>query len=121
MQQPEQRNENRPAPAPASDPRALSLPERRSLAKSMRSAQQAWQRRLADLVEPPAPAEDFPAFLLETPAFRELNRRIGEASRRSQLPIAVADELQHFVDAFRDYLRTCAGEDVFAAPVRSNC
>jgi hypothetical protein len=121
MQLPEQRHDHRGAPALTGDPRALSLPERRSLAKSMRSAQQAWQRRLADLVEPPAPAEDFPAFLLETPAFRELNRSVGEATRRSQLPIAVADALQRFVDAFRDYLRTCAGEDVFAPPVPARC
>ena len=35
------------------------------------------------------------------------------------LPIAVADELDWFLQAFRDYLRTCDGEDVFAGSSQS--
>jgi hypothetical protein len=98
------------------DPRSLTLPERAAWHKRLLPAQRAWAARLPDLVEPPAPGQDFPAFLLETPAFLQLNRRIGEATARAQLPVAVADELQHFVDVYRDYLRTAAGEEVFTAP-----
>lgn len=98
------------------DPRSLTLPERAAWRQRLHDAQSAWQERLPQLVEPPAPGPDFPAFLLETPPFQELNRRIGEASRRAQLPVAVADELQHFVDVYRSYLHTRNGEEVFPAP-----
>lgn len=100
------------------DPRSLSLTERRAWLQQLLPAQRAWMARLPDLVEPPAPGGDFPAFLLETPPFLDLNRRIGEATARAQLPLAVADELQHFVDAFRDYLRTAAEPEVFTAAPR---
>lgn len=97
-----------------SDPRAIPLGERRAWASRLAEAQRSWLQRLPALLEPPAPAPDFPAFLLETTAFRSLALAIGEARSRTQLPTAVADELQRFVDAFRDYLRTDSGEEVFA-------
>ena len=64
--------------------------------------------------------DDFPAFLLATPPFQELANRLLKAKTRSQLPPATADELDWFVAAFRDYLRTCAGEDVFSSPSPSS-
>lgn len=110
-------NHSRSSPAAVlgfpADPRSLDLGERAHWMQRLQSAQRAWAARLPDLVEPPAPAADFPAFLLETPAFLQLNRRIGEATAKAQLPVGVADELQHFVDAFRDYMRTLDGEEAF--------
>lgn len=96
-----------------SDPRAIPLGERRAWASRLAEAQRSWLHRLPALLEPPVPAADFPAFLLETAAFRSLALAIGDARTRAQLPTAAADELQRFVDAFRDYLRTDTGEEVF--------
>lgn len=96
------------------DPRALSLAERRAAAASMHTAQGRWLRRLQPLIEPPALDADFPAFLLATPPFAQLARQLDGARQRAQLPAVVADELDWFVQVFRDYLRTCDGEDVFA-------
>jgi hypothetical protein len=100
-----------------SDPRTLSLPERRQWCRRLDGAQRTWQQRLRDLAEV-RPDPGFPAFLLATPPFAGLAARIGCAAARRDLPVGVADELDRFVDAFRDYLRTSAGEDVFAGPVR---
>lgn len=100
------------------DPRAISLQDRRAHAARMQREQNHWLARLAKLTEPPAPERDFPAYLLATPHFRDLLRRIGDVQVRSQLPIAVADELDWFVDAFRDYLRTADGEDAFTVERR---
>lgn len=102
------------------DPRNLSLEARRATAAGMHAAQSRWLARLQLLIEPPALDSDFPAFLLATPPFADLARRLGQAHLRAQLPAADADELDWFVHAFRDYLRTCDGEDVFefAAPPR---
>lgn len=97
------------------DPRALPLAERRALADRMANEQQAWLARLRNLVEPPAPDEDFPAFLLATPAFGDLSTRLGDAERRADLPTDVADELDWFAASFADYLRTCEGEDSFSS------
>jgi hypothetical protein len=72
-----------------------------------------WRARLQQLAELP-PADDFPFFLLATPAFAGLRAAIEAAATRADLPTRTADELDRFVDAYRDYLRTCAGEDVFA-------
>jgi hypothetical protein len=103
------------------DPRALPLAERRVFRQRLHADQQHWLERLRRLVEPPAPDRDFPAFLLALPPFAALRRAIGDATDRRQLPTAVADELDHFAGAYRDYLKTCAGEDQFAVPAKSRC
>lgn len=100
------------------DPRSLDLAARHALRQRMEAAQRRWLPRLRELVEPPAPALDFPAFLLETPALAGLAARLGTATRRADLPTAVQDEVQRFVDAFADYLRSDAGEQVFDGDVR---
>lgn len=97
------------------DPRALTLAERRATAAQLHRDQVRWLARLQPLIEPPALAPDFPAFLLATAPFADLARRLEPARDRAQLPAADADELDWFVNAFRDYLRTCDGEDVFSA------
>jgi hypothetical protein len=97
------------------DPRAITLQERRATAVRLAQDQQHWLQRLQGLCEAPPPERDFPAFLLATPAFAELAARLGTATARRQLPLAVADELDWFVAAFRDYLRTVDGEDVFSS------
>ncbi|GAB4162128.1 MAG: hypothetical protein Fur0037_28490 [Planctomycetota bacterium] len=88
------------------DPRSLDLEERRAWCARLAHAQRHWIRRLPGLVEPPPPESDFPAFLLATGAFEELRKGIGDATRRAELPTDVADELQWFVDSYRDYLRS---------------
>lgn len=92
------------------DPRILDLDERRRWQRTMASAQRRWLDRLRRLCETP-PAADFPAFLLDTEAMAPLAERLGTSDRRSDLPVDVADELDWFADAYRDYLRTCDGED----------
>lgn len=98
------------------DPRTLNLDERRAMAAEMQAAQSRWHPRLQRLVEPPALEPDFPAFLMATAPFAELARRLDGAAGRAQVPPAAADELDWFVAAFRDYLRSCDGEDAFALP-----
>lgn len=100
------------------DPRAISLDERRATASRMHREQQVWLERLQALAEAPKPSKDFPAFLLATQPFADLAQRLGTATQRSQLPTQVADELDWFVQAFADYLRTDEGEDAFVAPRR---
>ena len=100
------------------DPRAITLQERRATAARLCREQEFWLERLQRLVEPPTPDRDFPAFLLATPPYADLARRLGGARNRAQLPPSVADELDWFVSAFRDYLRTCDGEDAFAQDSR---
>lgn len=95
------------------DPRSLPLADRRQAAVDLHLQQSRWLARLQPLIEPPALEPDFPAFLLATAPFAQLARRLGGATDRTQLPPEIADELDWFVDAFRDYLRTCDGEDVF--------
>lgn len=96
------------------DPRALSLPQRRTALRRLQREQTEWLARLQLLAEAPLPEQDFPAFLLATAPFHDLATRLGAARRRAELPPAVADELDWFVRAFRDYLRTRDGEDVFS-------
>mgnify|MGYP001384884649 CR=1 FL=1 len=96
------------------NPRALPLDERRASKEHMADDQAHWLSRLAQLVEPPVPTDDFPAFLLATPTFAELAQRIGSAKKRADLTIETADELDWFMAKFADYLRTCDGEDSFA-------
>ena len=94
------------------DPRALSLAARRAECQRRQADNQRWLDRLRALAEP-QPAADFPAFLLATPPFADLARRLGGAARRRDLPTGLADELDRFVEAYRAYLRTCSGEDAF--------
>lgn len=101
------------------DPRAITLQQRRTTRRQMQHEQQTWLERLRQLAEAPLPDDDFPAFLLATPPFQELAQRLGSAANRRQLPPATADELDWFLQAFRDYLRTCDGEDVFAGSSQS--
>lgn len=101
-----------------SDPRALPLAERRAARDRFEPQQRAWRARLRQLVEGEPPADDFPAFLLATPPFADLAHRLVGATRRSDLPAAAADELDWFLRAFADYLRTDADEDVFREPHR---
>ncbi len=107
----------RTPPLPA-DVRTLDLAERQALRQQLDAAQRAWLPRLANLVEPPPPAADFPAFLLDTPPFAPLRAAIGNARSRAELATSVREDVQCFVDAFRDYLRTTQGEDAFAARQR---
>ncbi|MBK8098491.1 MAG: hypothetical protein IPK26_15385 [Planctomycetes bacterium] len=96
------------------DPRSVPLAQRRRYADELAAAQAAWLPRLRTLCDTAPPADDFPAFLLATEAFLSLRRRLGAAVCRRALPADVADELDHFVDAYRDYLRTDEREDAFA-------
>ncbi len=86
------------------DPWSLPMCDRRRLCDQHATTQQAWLPRLGRLVEPPAPGDSFPAFLLELPPFARLKRAIGDANQAIDLDVGTADELQHFVDRYRDYL-----------------
>jgi hypothetical protein len=97
-----------------SDPRAIELAKRRAMRASMQRENDWWLDRLQRLGESPRPEADFPAYLLATPPFRDLARKLAAATRRAELDVAAADELDWFLRAFRDYLRTDAGEDVFS-------
>lgn len=97
------------------DPRAMTLQQRRSHHSRMHKEQRFWLERLRQLAEGSPPERDFPAFLLATPAFRELAQHLAKATSRAQLTAQVADEMDRFVQAFSDYLRTCDGEDSFAS------
>ena len=96
------------------DPRTLSLEERHRAKRRYAREQAAWLGRLGVLAEAPRPDDDFPAFLLATAPCPGLARRPGRAVSRQDMPPAVADELDWFVRAFADYLRTDEGEDAFA-------
>lgn len=112
---------NRPSLSPPTVPadvRTLDLGQRHALRQRLSAAQAEWLPRLRALVEPPAPDGDFPAFLLATEPFAWLRAAIGDARQAADLAPATADLLQRFVDAFRDYLRTLAGEDAFGGPAR---
>jgi hypothetical protein len=96
------------------DPRSLSLTERREFEQRLQAQQRHWLDRLRQLAEL-EPASDFPAFLLATSTFESLRQRIGVATSRQDLPTGTVDEIDHFVDAYRDYLRTDVDEDAFAS------
>jgi hypothetical protein len=102
------------------DPRAIQLTHRRKMRASMQRENDWWLERLQSLCEAPRPDFDFPGYLLATPPFRDLAGKLAAATHRRMLDIASADELDWFVDAFRDYLRTEAGEDVFSSAHPSN-
>lgn len=94
------------------DPRELDLGARHHWCQRLVAQQRSWLTRMCSLAEP-KPAADFPAFLLATPPFTALASRLAVAVTRSDLPTATQDEVDRFVDAFGDYLRTKKGEDVF--------
>jgi hypothetical protein len=87
------------------DPWALSIQERTELLLGSAAAQTRWLPRLQSLVEPPLPAADFPAFLLELTPWAHLRQAVAGARSRSDLDVATADELQRFVDLFQGWLR----------------
>ncbi len=68
----------------------------------MGAAQARWLPKVIDLVEPPTPGSDFPAFLLETTAFDGVRYAIEEAG--DAVDTATQDLVQHFVDQYRHYL-----------------
>ncbi len=86
------------------DPWSLSHCERRSLADALTRHQAEWLPRLTDLVEPPPLANSFPAFLLETEPFAHLKDGVADSTTRAQLDTGTADELQRFVDHYRNYM-----------------
>ncbi len=96
------------------DPRAISLEQRHRVLASMQREQTWWLDRLQALSEGQKPERDFPAFLLAMAPFQDLAKRLAKATQRAQLAPALADELDWFVNAFRYYLRTSEGEDVFS-------
>lgn len=87
------------------DPWSLPLAHRRRLAAAHLDAQNRWLEVIRAAVEPPAPDRDFPAFLLETPPFADLRARLCAGGPGRPLDTATLDELQHFVDRYREYLR----------------
>lgn len=103
------------------DPRTLTLAERAATAARMGKEQAHWLRRVRELAEGPTVGDHFPAFLLATSPFRDLAQRLGSTTQRSQLLTDVADELDWFVLAFADYLRTRDGEDSFVAASKQRC
>ena len=98
-----------------SDPRSLTQKQRRTARARMQREHDFWLDRLAALAEAPLPDADFPAFLLATSPFHELATRLLPNTCRAQLDPATADELDWFLAAFRNYLHTCEGEDVFTS------
>jgi len=88
----------------ADDPWSVTRVERRALRARHEASQRRWLARLRDLVEPPAPADSFPAFLLDLPPFHRLGRSVGDARAMAALDVGTADELQRFVDRYRTYL-----------------
>ena len=85
------------------DPWSVPVEERNMLAEAMRAAQDQWLPRINMLIEPPLAAGNFPAWLLETPNFACLREAIGDAQTANELDVAAADQLQRFVDCYRDY------------------
>ena len=98
-----------------SDPRALTLPQRRAARARMQREHDFWLDRIRALAEAPLPDADFPAFLLATAPFHELAARLLPAVQRQQLAAEAADELDWFLAAFRNYMLTREGEDAFSS------
>lgn len=88
----------------ADDPWSLAPDERRAVRRAHDADQRHWLPRLRRLVEPPTPRDTFPAFLLAIAPFARLGQAIGEATSAGHLDVGTADELQRFVDRYRDYL-----------------
>ena len=88
----------------AHDPWSLLPAERLALRARHEGAQRRWLPRLRRLVEPPLPQDSFPAFLLELPPFARLGHEVAAAADARPLDVGTADELQRFVDRYRDWL-----------------
>jgi hypothetical protein len=97
----------------AEDPWALTAGERSELLLVSAPAQVRWLPRLRALVEPPLPAPDFPAFLLDLPAYAHLRQAVAVARSSGDLDVATADELQRFVDHYREW---AAGQPAALSP-----
>ena len=82
------------------DPWSLSDQERDELLRAMPKAQREWLGRIGSLVEPPTPDAYFPAFLLALPPFA----RLAEKLLGPRPDTGARDELQRFVDRYRDWL-----------------
>jgi hypothetical protein len=95
------------------DPRTLTLVERQSARDHYDHDHAAWQAKLQKLTEEPKPEDDFPAFLLATQPFVSLAKKLNKAESRNQLTAEAADELDWFVRAFADYLRTDQSVEIF--------
>jgi len=96
------------------DPRAITLQERRATAALQQRENNFWHTRLQQLSDGLVLAPDFPAYLLASPAFASLATALQRANTRLDLEPTVRDELDWFLVAFADYLRTVDGEDTFA-------
>lgn len=103
------------------DPRTLTLAERHAARDQYDRDQIDWLNKLRSLAEASRPDDDFPAFLLATQPFADLARKLKKAHKRSQLAVDVADEMDWFLSAFADYLRTEEGEEVFPAATHVPC
>ena len=86
------------------DPWSLTHEQRVRLLEGHRELQSAWLNRLQELVEPPRPGPDFPAFLLALPPFDHVVQAIGNAERLAEMDVATADLVQRFVDHFAHWL-----------------
>lgn len=86
------------------DPWSLTHRERRDVATALGRQQAFFNARIRELTEPPAIDDEFPGFLLESPRFAELAAQIRGAARREDLDTGSADELQRFVDHYRNYM-----------------
>ena len=95
------------------DPRTLTMVERHAARDQYDRDQIDWLAKLRTLAEAPKPDDDFPAFLLATQPFAHLARKLKKTQERHQLSVDLADELDWFLRAFTDYLRTEEGEEVF--------
>ncbi len=83
----------------------------------MGEQQHHWIARIVQLAEA-APLSDFPAFLLGVEPFAHLGARIANATSRATADTQTLDELERFLEAFADYLRTDRNESVFDQTTR---
>lgn len=78
-----------------------------------REEQACWLPLLSRWVEPPSPMPDFPAFLLALPGFAPLRAALQDAELAgagAELDTGTRDELQRFVDAYRQWLTECEAD-----------
>lgn len=103
------------------DPRTLTLAERHAARDQYDRDQIDWLNKLRSLAEPPKPDDDFPAFLLATQPFAHLARKLNKVDKREQMTTDLADEMEWFLRAFADYLRTEEGEEIFPTATHIAC